>query len=132
MPDRHFTLKEAKELVPWLAEEFKSLKESLDRSATLKDDVDSLQEGLITNGRKAVDKELDTAIRALTEESSAIEKSLTGIQELGVLVKQAAPGLVDFPHLLEGREVYLCWQEGEEDIRYWHEIDGGFNGRQPI
>jgi hypothetical protein len=41
-------------------------------------------------------------------------------------------GLVDFPHLKEGREVYLCWKHGEEDIRYWHEIDAGFAGRKRI
>ena len=41
-------------------------------------------------------------------------------------------GLVDFPSIREGREVYLCWLEGEQEIGYWHDVDAGFAGRQPL
>lgn len=41
-------------------------------------------------------------------------------------------GLVDFPTTLDGRWIYLCWQAGEDEIRFWHEIDGGFAGRRPL
>jgi len=39
---------------------------------------------------------------------------------------------LDFSALKNGREVYLCWQYGEDDIQYWHEVEAGFAGRQPI
>lgn len=41
-------------------------------------------------------------------------------------------GLVDFPTTLDGRWIYLCWQAGEDEIRFWHEIEGGFAGRRPL
>jgi hypothetical protein len=50
---------------------------------------------------------------------------------LGVEPK-GGDGLVDFPALWDGRLVYLCWKLGEPEVLYWHEIDAGFAGRQPL
>jgi hypothetical protein len=49
-----------------------------------------------------------------------------------VLIKDINTGLLDFLALKDGREVYLCWQYGEGDIAFWHEVDAGYAGRQPI
>jgi hypothetical protein len=58
---------------------------------------------------------------------------LTGeIESLGVLVKDYEQGLCDFPHLREGRIVYLCWKSDEDQISWWHDVDAGFAGRQPL
>jgi len=54
------------------------------------------------------------------------------IMDTGAVVKDLDSGLLDFPALREGHEVYLCWQQGEERIDFWHEKDAGFAGRQPI
>jgi hypothetical protein len=54
------------------------------------------------------------------------------IQELGVLLKDLDMGLLDFPHEREGRVVFLCWHPPEERIEYWHEIEAGYAGRQPL
>jgi hypothetical protein len=54
------------------------------------------------------------------------------ILSTGVEVKDINLGLVDFLSLRDGREVYLCWQFGEEDIRFWHDLDTGYTGRQPL
>ncbi len=54
------------------------------------------------------------------------------IQDTGAQIKDINIGLLDFSALREGREVYLCWQHGEGDIAYWHEVDDGYAGRQPI
>lgn len=51
---------------------------------------------------------------------------------VGCEVKDCETGLIDFRALHEGREVYLCWRLGEDRIKAWHELDGGFAGRQPI
>lgn len=61
-----------------------------------------------------------------------VQKYLNRIQESGCLVKSVQEGLVDFPHLKDGREVYLCWKYGEEGIHFWHEVDAGFAGRVPL
>jgi hypothetical protein len=54
------------------------------------------------------------------------------IQDMGVEVKDLTIGLIDFVALHDGREVYLCWKYGEECVQFWHEIEAGFAGRQPI
>jgi hypothetical protein len=54
------------------------------------------------------------------------------IKDMGVLLKDADKGLCDFPYMRQGRLVYLCWQAGEDRIGYWHEIDSGFAGREPL
>ena len=64
--------------------------------------------------------------------AAAIARAVDGIQELGAIVKDIDRGLVDFPALREGEEVLLCWQLGEEEIRYWHGADEGFAGRKEL
>jgi len=54
------------------------------------------------------------------------------VQDQGVIVKDMSEGLLDFPSLHEGHEIYLCWKYGEEQIDFWHDVDAGFMGRQPI
>ena len=57
---------------------------------------------------------------------------LAEARQVGVEMKGFDTGLVDFPGLLDGRPVLLCWQLGEDSVQYWHEKDGGFAGRQPL
>jgi len=55
------------------------------------------------------------------------------IQGMGIVVRDIRSGLIDFPSLRQGRVVNLCWRRGEPlEIRWWHEIEAGFGGRQPI
>ncbi len=62
-----------------------------------------------------------------------IGKLTTEIHDAGVEIKDHNVGLIDFPSMRGGRVVYLCWQFGEGDeIGWWHEVDGGFAGRQPL
>ncbi len=72
-----------------------------------------------------VQEELDRDIRRLQE---YVEE----LRALGVEPKGATEGLVDFPAMIDGRPVYLCWKVGEPEVLYWHEIDAGFPGRQPL
>jgi hypothetical protein len=51
---------------------------------------------------------------------------------MGVQIKDFDRGLVDFPHLRDGREVFLCWELDEDDIAFWHDIDGGYAGRERL
>jgi hypothetical protein len=61
-----------------------------------------------------------------------MEALMHRIQAMGVVIKDINAGLVDFPALRDGREIYLCWRYGEETVMYWHDIDAGFAGRQPV
>ncbi len=69
------------------------------------------------------------ALEALVQRAKdAIEE----IDAIGVQVKDLDIGLLDFPCLLEGETVLLCWKRGEPRIEFWHRIEDGFAGRQPI
>jgi hypothetical protein len=75
----------------------------------------------------------------LEEEESAHEREVERLQEcvselaqLGIELKDVRMGLIDFPGWMDGREVCLCWKHGEAELAWWHEIDAGFRGRQPL
>jgi hypothetical protein len=53
-------------------------------------------------------------------------------QKRQILLKDLHRGLIDFPSIVAGREVFLCWEQGEDDIEFWHEIDGGYAGRERL
>ncbi len=62
-----------------------------------------------------------------------IGKLTTEFHELGIQLKDYSRGLIDFPSMRDGHVVLLCWQLGEdEQIEWWHEVEAGFAGRQPI
>src|SRR5262249_5049146 len=54
------------------------------------------------------------------------------LEKLGVELKDLSRGLIDFRSHMDGREVYLCWQLGEDEVAYWHELDAGFGGRHSL
>lgn len=72
------------------------------------------------------------ALNKLVREFERLDELLHRVQETGVLIKDIEIGLLDFPALRNDKEVYLCWKVGEDRIAYWHEIEAGFAGRQPI
>jgi len=72
---------------------------------------------------------LQREAQALAKE---IDRYLEELAELGVEAKGLDLGLVDFPGEIDGRRVYLCWRVGEPTVQYWHEIEDGFSGRQPL
>jgi len=122
---RFFTVDEARTLLPQLKEwvgEFVGLSRELEKF------------------RPVVEKLAETAAQntgapegtAYLEVLLCLQKYLSKVQEAGCLVKSVQEGLVDFPHMREGREVYLCWKYGEDDIEYWHEVDAGYTDRFPL
>jgi hypothetical protein len=61
-----------------------------------------------------------------------VRRLLAALEEAGIVTRDIDRGLVDFPALREGREVYLCWELGEDGVDYWHELEAGYGGRQPL
>lgn len=68
----------------------------------------------------------------LERDVGRLQDFIKELNELGVEFKDPRVGLVDFPAVFDGRNVYLCWKLGEEEVGYWHEIDAGFKGRQSV
>ncbi|GJQ36615.1 MAG: hypothetical protein JETCAE01_26250 [Anaerolineaceae bacterium] len=61
-----------------------------------------------------------------------LDAILHRLQDMGIEVKDLASGLIDFPAMKDGRLIYLCWKYNEDSIQFWHEVEAGFAGRQPI
>ena len=72
------------------------------------------------------------AASKLVKEFERLDALVHQVQGTGALFKDINLGLLDFLALKDGREVYLCWKYGEDDIAFWHEIEAGYAGRQPI
>ena len=72
------------------------------------------------------------AASKMVTEFERLDALVHQVQDTGALFKDINLGLLDFSALKDGREVYLCWKYGEQDIAFWHEIEAGYAGRQPI
>jgi hypothetical protein len=70
--------------------------------------------------------------KELTQHLEALQALIDELNEFGCVLKDPDMGLIDFLSLRNGREVYLCWHLGENRINYWHNLDAGFAGRQPL
>ncbi len=64
--------------------------------------------------------------------ADSLREQLEAVTATGCVIKDLDIGLVDWPALHGGREIWLCWRYGEPEVAYWHEIDGGFAGRRPV
>jgi len=133
MAEKYFNRQEAEELLPLIerslveAQECRAKVEDLDRELTrAKTDIMARGGSLPAYGKLASN-------RSEREERVArLQSAIEHIQDTGCLLKDLDQGLIDFPAMREGEEVYLCWKLGEERIGYWHRIEDGFAGRQPL
>jgi hypothetical protein len=82
--------------------------------------------------QKSVGNGGNRALSSIVQDYEKLDALVHQIQATDVLIKDVNLGLLDFPALKDGRDVYLCWQYGEDDIAFWHEVEAGFAGRQPI
>ena len=94
--------------------------------------LSALLEVIHSNGGSTHDEEVHDLRSRVEKSTEALRLPLEEFEERGIIIRDLQRGLIDFPAMREGREVYLCWIYGEERIDYWHEIDTGFAGRQPL
>lgn len=122
----HFTLKEANAILPAVIEKFKNI-------MNIKSEVVRIQSELETDPKYMANfkdylykkQELNLAI-------TNFYKSIEELESMGVMIKSIEQGLLDFPSLRFNEEMWLCWKEGETEIKFWHGKDEGFNGRKPV
>ncbi len=77
-------------------------------------------------------EELAQVDEELKRDGERLQEYVEELRELGVDPKNGPDGLVDFPAVMDGRPVYLCWKLGEPEVLHWHEKDAGFLGRQSL
>ncbi len=129
---RYFTRTEAEALLPALEPLLREIQGLRAELAEFAQQARELHARALGNGHVR-SEESRAGIAEVTGIAEQIEARLERITEPGVLVKDLDSGLIDFPTLRDGREVYLCWRLGEgERIAWWHEIEAGFAGRQQL
>jgi hypothetical protein len=128
-----FTLDEAQALLPLVQSLLGRATESKEAAGKLQEEMQELVRRIFVSGGILVDisaaQKRRIALDALVQRA---KDALEEIDAIGVQVKDLDTGLLDFPCLLEGETVLLCWKRGEERIEFWHRIEDGFAGRQPI
>lgn len=122
---RHFSVAEANALLPRVRSIIETVLAARQRIVDAQAEVWPVLEKAIGNGGSKKAGEL-------VEDFKKLEIGVHAIQELGIVVKDVNSGLIDFPALREDREVFLCWQYDEPSVAFWHDLDTGFAGRQPI
>lgn len=123
--ERLFSLAEAQALLPTLRSILGEMGEAWNHVRELNPEVQKARDASAFDGFSKVGVEY-------VESVSHLMLLIHQIKDLGVLLKDAEKGLCDFPYIRQGKVVYLCWQLGEERIEYWHDIETGFGGREPL
>jgi hypothetical protein len=131
-PARYFTIDQANATLPLV----RAITNDL---ATLAKDVVERRHrlALLTSGRDLkpgdpYSDELAQMEAELERDAIRLQGYVDELRELGVEPKGAVEGLVDFPCKLDGRTVLLCWKLGEPEVLFWHDLESGFAGRQPL
>jgi hypothetical protein len=122
--ERHFTIEEANAELERVRPKLEKLRAA--KSELLDDEArEALTDASPTNGGGTPGKQVGEAF--LEVRSLLVELSASGI-----VVRDVDRGLIDFPAVLDDREVYLCWELGEDEVAYWHDLEAGYGGRQPL
>lgn len=119
----HFTLEQGDRWVPRLRELFAQIHAILDSVA---DQVNAIHSQAVRRGGNGGGVDA----RRYFSTDKALEAALARIQDAGIVIQDVQRGLVDFPHLMDGREVFLCWELSDGDrIDWYHEVQAGYAGR---
>ena len=122
--ERHFTRAEANALLPRLEPLLTHLRDAKDE-LTDEEAHEALSEAAPGNGGGEHGRQVGVAFLE-------VRRLLEAIAQSGIVLRDIDRGLIDFPALIDGREVYLCWELGETDVGYWHDLEGGYGGREPL
>jgi hypothetical protein len=121
---KHYTREEARALLPqiraWLTE--------LNRLRVEMERYDKRLSGLNAEGQDTGGETVNNWIRTL----AGMQALLAGFQHREIFIKDLTRGLVDFPAIIGGKEVFLCWETDEEDIEFWHDLETGYSGREKL
>ncbi len=140
---RFYDLDDANARLPELREILGSLRDQRGVLIRLRDQVLERQEAVEAGSGRAADTAGESGEAVSDAELRLIRLRMQGvidqmqagvarIDALGIALRDIESGLIDFPALVSGRQVCLCWRLGEDDVEWWHEMTSGFSGRQPL
>ena len=121
---KHYTLAEARAMLPKVSEWLDDLARLREEHEKLSQRVANLLSAQSDVGGESVNNSLKVLF--------AMQSIYGAFKQNDIHLKDAERGLIDFPSRRGTREVFLCWEQGEEDIGHWHELDAGYYGREPL
>jgi hypothetical protein len=121
---KHYTRDEAKALLPQVRKWLQQLEQARDH--LLK--YDKRLSALMEPGRDTGGDLINNWARAMAD----FREAMGEFQSREILLKDIDRGLLDFPAIIGGREVFLCWEKDEDDIEFWHDLDTGYAGREKL
>jgi hypothetical protein len=122
--ERHFTREEANAVLPSLKPLLRQLRDAKDE-LTDEEAHEALSEAAAGNGGGEQGRQVGVAFLE-------VRRLLEAVEESGIVLRDIDRGLVDFPAVIDDREIYLCWELGEDEVEFWHELADGYRGRQPL
>ncbi|MGI8961776.1 MAG: DUF2203 domain-containing protein [Bryobacteraceae bacterium] len=130
---RFFTLLQAEGLLPQVEGLLRSLIQLKQDHESADAELGRINQRIALSGGMILPREQVQEIRARKDASAqSLKAALEKLQEIGCQLKDIDTGLVDFPTLYHGKEVYLCWKLGESGIDFWHHVEDGYRGRRPV
>ena len=143
---RFFDLDEANETIPELRTILETLRDERSQLIALRDEFARRTALETAPGDASVERTADDAATRTSESAAErrrlrlrmqgvidqMQAGVARIDELGVTLREIETGLVDFPALVAGRQVWLCWRLGEGNVEWWHELSDGIGGRRPL
>ncbi|MGZ4788902.1 MAG: DUF2203 domain-containing protein [Terriglobales bacterium] len=133
MPNRTFTLAEAQELLPILEGQLRKASEAKKRIEQIDAGFQDINRRILMHGGMMLDIVPLARLRAERDKlNQTVTDTLAEITAMGVQAKDLDIGLLDFPCVVEGKVVLLCWKLGEAAITHWHGVEEGFAGRKRI
>ena len=124
MHERHYSLEQANAAIGWVRERIERMRAAREQLGD-EEARAALSEAAPTNGGGQPGLVVSEAFLDL-------RNALIELNEMDIVLRDLERGLFDFPTLRDGREVYLCLEDGEDEIGYWHDIEAGYGGRQPL
>lgn len=121
---KHYTREEARALLPQIREWLRQLE--VLRASMKKHD--QRLETLLDSGTDRGGPTVNDWVRTMADFQHVIDE----FQTRGILIKDLDRGLIDFPAIVGGKEVFLCWESGETDVEFWHDLETGYGGREPL
>jgi len=130
---RYFTLQQAEQALPEVESAIREAVALKSKYEQAEEEWQKFSRRVTMMGGMQVDHSRFADGRNLRESiAQRLKETIEKIQDEGVLIKDLDVGLIDFPTLFHGEEVYLCWKLGEKGISFWHGVEEGFRGRKPI
>jgi hypothetical protein len=128
---RYFTREEAEALLPEISIVLRKIQDGRERMRAVEEELETLQVLAMGNGHHLLER-ITRLQSELADSMQGLRAAIGELMDSGCELKDPDTGLIDFLALRDGREVYLCWRLGEDRIRFWHDLDSGFAGRQPL